>query len=75
MVRRWGWRSSSPTTCSTPIRTPARTAPPSFVRLLGVDETRRRARALLDEALAALAALPAPTALSALARFTVERDH
>lgn len=49
--------------------------PPSFVRLLGVDETRRRAHALLDDALAALSDLPSPTALEALARFTVERDH
>lgn len=49
--------------------------PPSYVRLLGVDETRRRARALLDEALQAIAPLPSPGRLAALARFTVERDH
>lgn len=49
--------------------------PPSFVRLLGVDETRRRAHTLLSEALDALAPLPNPAALAALARFTVERDH
>ncbi len=48
--------------------------PPSYVRLLGVDETLRRARALADEAAAAVASLPDPTALVALARFTVERD-
>lgn len=49
--------------------------PPSFVRLMGVDETRHQARALLQEALDALAPLPDPAALTALARFTVERDH
>ncbi|MFT4976282.1 MAG: geranylgeranyl diphosphate synthase type II [Myxococcota bacterium] len=49
--------------------------PPSFVRLLGIDETRRRAQVLLEEALSALAPLPHPQALAALARFTVERDH
>lgn len=49
--------------------------PPSYVRLLGLAETERRARALLDDALAALAPLPAPAKLNALARYTVERDH
>jgi geranylgeranyl diphosphate synthase type II len=49
--------------------------PPSFVRLMGVDETRRQAQALLQEALDALAPLPEPAALTALARFTVTRDH
>lgn len=49
--------------------------PPSFVRLLGVEETRRRAQALLQDALDAIAGLPAPQRLSELARFTVERDH
>ena len=48
--------------------------PPSYVRLLGVDETRRRAQACVDDAVAAVASLPAPEALIALARFTVERD-
>ncbi len=48
--------------------------PPSYVRLLGVEETGRRARALADEACAAVAGLAAPEALVALARFTVERD-
>jgi len=48
--------------------------PPSYVRLLGIDETRRRARALSDEACAVVADLPAPEALVALARFTVERS-
>lgn len=49
--------------------------PPSFVHLLGVEETRRRANGLLEEALEALTGLPDPRALEALARFTVERDH
>lgn len=48
--------------------------PPSYVRLLGVDETTRRARACADAAIAAVADLPRPEALVALARFTVERD-
>jgi len=48
--------------------------PPSYVKLLGVDETQRRARALADEAIAAAASLPYPAALTALARYTVERD-
>jgi farnesyl diphosphate synthase/geranylgeranyl diphosphate synthase type II len=48
--------------------------PPSYVKLLGVDETQRRARALLDEALEAAGTLPAPAALQALGRYTVERE-
>ncbi|MCB9682771.1 MAG: polyprenyl synthetase family protein [Alphaproteobacteria bacterium] len=47
--------------------------PPSFVRLLGADETLRRAHACVDEAIAAVAGLPSPDALVALARFTVSR--
>ncbi len=46
--------------------------PPSFVRLLGVEETRRRARSLADQALAAVEGLDHPT-LATLATFTVER--
>src|SRR5689334_7227135 len=34
--------------------------PPSYVRLLGVDETRRRARDLVGKAEAAVAHLPSP---------------
>jgi geranylgeranyl diphosphate synthase type II len=49
--------------------------PPSFIKLLGVDETRRRARALAEEAEQAVVGLPAPGILIALARYTVERDH
>ena len=48
--------------------------PPSVVKLLGLDETRRRADALSLQALAAIADLPAPDTLAALARFTVERE-
>jgi geranylgeranyl pyrophosphate synthase len=48
--------------------------PPSYVRLLGLQATASKARALADEAIAAVAALPAPEHLIALARFTVERD-
>ena len=46
--------------------------PPSFVKLLGVDETRRRAQALAQEALDALGTLEAPV-LRQLAQFSVER--
>ena len=49
------------------------TGPPSYVRLLGVDETTRRARELADRACRAVAGFPAPQALIALARFSVER--
>ncbi|MED5370659.1 MAG: polyprenyl synthetase family protein [Myxococcota bacterium] len=48
--------------------------PPSFVKLLGVDETRRRARELADQARASLEAVPNADALEALALYTVERD-
>jgi geranylgeranyl pyrophosphate synthase len=48
--------------------------PPSFVRLLGVDETRRRAEALAAEGLAAIGGLPRREVLAALARFVVERE-
>ena len=47
--------------------------PPSFVRLLGIDETKRRARALADAALAAIDGLDHP-ALATLATLTVERS-
>ncbi len=47
--------------------------PPSFVRLLGPDETRRRAQALADEAHRAADDLPRPDRLQQLARFVVER--
>jgi geranylgeranyl pyrophosphate synthase len=47
--------------------------PPSFVRLLGLDETRRRAIALADAARSIAESLDSD-ALIALARFTVERD-
>lgn len=49
--------------------------PPSYVKLLGVDETRRRAEAAATEAIEAVQHLQAPQALIALARFIVERDH
>jgi geranylgeranyl pyrophosphate synthase len=49
--------------------------PPSYVRLLGRDETLRRAREELARALDAVAPLPHPAALVSLARFIVERDH
>jgi len=48
--------------------------PPSYVRLLGLDETRRQAHAMVDEACELVAHFPAPEALQALARFTVQRD-
>lgn len=49
--------------------------PPSYVKLLGIDETQRRAAALRDEALSALDGLPVPETLCALARYTIDRDH
>ncbi len=48
--------------------------PPSYVKLLGVDETARRARALADEAIAAVEGLARPEPLRWLAAFTVERS-
>jgi geranylgeranyl pyrophosphate synthase len=49
--------------------------PPSYVKLLGIDETAARARALFQEALDAANLLPQPQALIELARFTIERDN
>ena len=48
--------------------------PPSYVRLLGIDETRRQAYLMVEEAIEAVHTLPQPDALVALARFIVERD-
>ena len=49
--------------------------PPSYVKLMGIDETQAQTRQLLDEALSAAADLPERDNLVSLARFTVERDH
>lgn len=49
--------------------------PPSYVKLMGIEQTQVAATTLLDEALQACSSLPEPAALQALARFTVERDH
>jgi len=49
--------------------------PPSYVKLLGIDETQRRAARLRDDALAAAGALPQPAGLEAIARFVVDRQH
>jgi geranylgeranyl pyrophosphate synthase len=46
---------------------------PSFVGLLGAEDTQARARELVEGAVADIAGLPRPGALAALARFTVER--
>jgi geranylgeranyl pyrophosphate synthase len=48
--------------------------PPSFVKLLGLDQTRARARALADEAVDAVRGLGREEALVALARYTVDRE-
>ena len=48
--------------------------PPSFPKLLGVEETRHRARSLSEQAIAALSGLPRTEPLVALARYTVERS-
>jgi len=49
--------------------------PPSYVRLLGEEETLRRAKELAVRAEELVSDLPNPAALIALARYTVERDH
>jgi geranylgeranyl diphosphate synthase type II len=49
--------------------------PPSFVTLLGAEETAHRARALANTAAQAVSDLPRPEVLVALARFTVDRDR
>lgn len=49
---------------------------PTYPALLGLEEARLRARALLDQALAALAPLgERGETLAALARYMIERDH
>ncbi len=47
--------------------------PPSFVKLLGAEETRRRAVELCDEAIGLAQQLERPDTLTALAQFIVER--
>jgi geranylgeranyl pyrophosphate synthase len=49
--------------------------PPSYVKLMGIDETAARARTLFQDALDAANLLPHPKALIDLARFTIERDN
>lgn len=49
--------------------------PPSYVKLMGIEETQAQTRQLLGQALTAAEALPDKGNLVALARFTVERDH
>lgn len=49
--------------------------PPSFVKFLGVHETKKQAEKLLEESLALLHNLENPEALKALALFTIKRDH
>ncbi len=49
---------------------------PTYPALLGLEEAQHRARALLDQALAALAPLgDRGETLAALARYMIERDH
>jgi geranylgeranyl diphosphate synthase type II len=48
--------------------------PPSYVKLLGLDGAREKAKECLSEALAAIADLPHPATLAAFARYTVERE-
>jgi geranylgeranyl pyrophosphate synthase len=47
--------------------------PPSFVRLLGIDETLRRAKQTVERASERVSRLPNPEPLLALAAFTVQR--
>jgi geranylgeranyl diphosphate synthase type II len=49
--------------------------PPAFPKLLGVEETQRRAEAAMRQATAAIAALPHPERLRDLAWFAVHRTH
>lgn len=49
--------------------------PPSFVKLLGETETSVAATEAMNSALHAISALQAPTALKALAEFTVQRKY
>jgi geranylgeranyl pyrophosphate synthase len=49
--------------------------PPSYVKLMGIDETAKRAKSLFQEALDAASLLPNPEGLIELARFTIERDN
>ncbi|MCB9664946.1 MAG: polyprenyl synthetase family protein [Alphaproteobacteria bacterium] len=48
--------------------------PPSYVKLLGLEGTRKLAREAMQEALDAIAPLPRPEALIALARYTIDRE-
>ncbi len=48
--------------------------PPSYVKLLGLEETQRRARELAMEAERAAEGLPSASRLLDLARFIIERD-
>jgi len=49
--------------------------PPSFVKLLGETKTAEAASDAMNNALEAIISLRAPTALKALAEFTVQRKH
>ena len=49
--------------------------PPSFVKLLGENETRTAAAHAMLEARSAIESLKNPTALTSLAEFTVKRKH
>jgi geranylgeranyl pyrophosphate synthase len=49
--------------------------PPSYVKLMGIKQTKLKAASLLEEALDAASGLPHPEFLVALAHFTVDRDH
>ena len=81
---RSGWRSRSPTTCSTSKATRPRWARPSrkdeaadkatFVSLLGVDGAKRRASELVDTACAALSGFGEDAeGLKQAARFAIAR--
>ncbi len=49
---------------------------PTYPSLLGLEGARTRAKALVDEAIEALAGLPGDTStLESLARYIIERDH
>jgi len=49
--------------------------PPNFVKLLGYQETKDRARQCYESAISAIQDLPNPQALKALAKFSIARSH
>jgi geranylgeranyl pyrophosphate synthase len=49
--------------------------PPNFTKLLGEEGTKTLAEQTMTQAIDSITSLPNPTALLALAEFTVRRNH